>query len=44
MSAPQVIIAHPVRTAIGAYSGALKGAPATELRTSIYSSSAGSER
>jgi hypothetical protein len=25
MSAPQVIIAHPVRTAIGAYSGALKG-------------------
>jgi acetyl-CoA C-acetyltransferase len=31
MSAPQVIIAHPVRTAIGAYNGALKGALATEL-------------
>lgn len=26
-----IIIANPVRTAIGAYNGALKGVPATEL-------------
>jgi acetyl-CoA C-acetyltransferase len=31
MSAPHVVIAHPVRTAIGAYNGTLKGTPATEL-------------
>lgn len=31
MSAPQVIIAHPVRTAIGSYNGTLKGVSATEL-------------
>lgn len=31
MFAPQIIIAHPVRTAIGAYNGTLKGTPATEL-------------
>ncbi|MDX0312570.1 acetyl-CoA C-acyltransferase [Sinorhizobium meliloti] len=31
MSQPDIILAHPVRTAIGAYNGALKGVPATEL-------------
>lgn len=31
MSMPQIILAHPVRTAIGSYNGALKGAPVTEL-------------
>jgi acetyl-CoA C-acetyltransferase len=31
MSARDIILAHPVRTAIGAYNGALKGIPATEL-------------
>lgn len=31
MSAQQIILAHPVRTAIGAYNGALKAVPATEL-------------
>ncbi len=31
MSTPDIIIAAPVRTAIGGYNGALKGIPATEL-------------
>ena len=31
MSTPDIILAAPVRTAIGAYNGALKGVPATEL-------------
>ncbi|MFG1275974.1 thiolase family protein [Xanthobacter autotrophicus] len=31
MSTPDIILAAPVRTAIGAYNGALKGIPATEL-------------
>ncbi|BCH21005.1 thiolase family protein [Mesorhizobium sp. L-8-3] len=31
MSQPEIILAHPVRTAIGAYNGTLKGVPATEL-------------
>ena len=31
MNARDIIIAHPVRTAIGAYNGTLKGIPATEL-------------
>ncbi|MCW8057479.1 thiolase family protein [Agrobacterium tumefaciens] len=31
MSQPDIILAHPVRTAIGAYNGTLKGVPATEL-------------
>lgn len=31
MSTRDIILAHPVRTAIGAYNGALKGVPATEL-------------
>lgn len=31
MSRSDIILAHPVRTAIGAYNGMLKGVPATEL-------------
>lgn len=31
MTETDIIIAHPVRTAIGAYNGTLKGTPATEL-------------
>lgn len=31
MAAREIIIAHPVRTAIGAYNGTLKSVPATEL-------------
>ncbi len=31
MSQPDIILAHPVRTAIGTYNGTLKGVPATEL-------------
>jgi acetyl-CoA C-acetyltransferase len=31
MSTRDIILAHPVRTAIGAYNGTLKGMPATEL-------------
>ncbi|WP_454915567.1 thiolase family protein [Xanthobacter sediminis] len=31
MSTRDIVIAHPVRTAIGAYNGALKGTPATDL-------------
>lgn len=31
MSTTDIILAHPVRTAIGAYNGTLKGVAATEL-------------
>ena len=31
MSAPDIVLCHPVRTAIGAFNGALKSMPATEL-------------
>ncbi|RVU12585.1 thiolase family protein [Methylobacterium oryzihabitans] len=31
MTARDIVLAHPVRTAIGAYNGTLKGVPATEL-------------
>ncbi len=31
MSAREIVLCHPVRTAIGAYNGTLKGAPATDL-------------
>ena len=31
MSAREIILCHPVRTAIGAYNGSLKSVPATEL-------------
>jgi acetyl-CoA C-acetyltransferase len=31
MSLPDIILAHPVRTAIGGYNGTLKGVPAAEL-------------
>jgi acetyl-CoA C-acetyltransferase len=31
MSTRDIILAHPVRTAIGSYNGTLKGVPATEL-------------
>ncbi|GGD89438.1 thiolase family protein [Caballeronia grimmiae] len=31
MTTREIILAHPVRTAIGAFNGALKGVPATEL-------------
>ncbi len=31
MSARDIVLCHPVRTAIGGYNGALKGAPATQL-------------
>jgi acetyl-CoA C-acetyltransferase len=31
MTQPDIVLAHPVRTAIGAYNGMLKGVPATEL-------------
>jgi hypothetical protein len=31
MSTRDVILSHPVRTAIGAYNGTLKNVPATEL-------------
>jgi len=31
MSTPTIVLCHPVRTAIGAYNGSLKGTPATEL-------------
>lgn len=31
MSQPDIVLAHPVRTAIGTYNGTLKGVPATEL-------------
>ena len=31
MSKPEVVLCHPVRTAIGTYGGALKNIPAPEL-------------
>lgn len=31
MTQPDIVLTHPVRTAIGAYNGTLKGVPATEL-------------
>ena len=31
MSKPEVVLCHPVRTAISAYGGALKNIPAPEL-------------
>ncbi|GJD64038.1 hypothetical protein MPEAHAMD_4212 [Methylobacterium frigidaeris] len=31
MTATDIVLCHPVRTAIGAYNGVLKGMPATEL-------------
>ena len=31
MTVREIVLAHPVRTAIGAYNGTLKGTPATEL-------------
>ncbi|WP_374547232.1 acetyl-CoA C-acyltransferase [Rhodoblastus sp.] len=35
MSKRDIILAHPVRTAIGAYNGALKNVPATELGATV---------
>ncbi len=35
MSAKDVVLCHPVRTAIGAFNGALKGTPATELGATV---------
>jgi acetyl-CoA C-acetyltransferase len=31
MSQPEIVLSHPVRTAIGAFNGSLKGVPATDL-------------
>jgi acetyl-CoA C-acetyltransferase len=31
MTARDIVLSHPVRTAIGAFNGSLKGVPATEL-------------
>jgi acetyl-CoA C-acetyltransferase len=31
MSQPEILLSHPVRTAIGAFNGSLKGVPATDL-------------
>jgi acetyl-CoA C-acetyltransferase len=31
MASPEIVLCHPVRTAIGTYGGSLKGTPATEL-------------
>jgi acetyl-CoA C-acetyltransferase len=35
MPAPDIVLCHPVRTAIGAYNGSLKGVPATELGATV---------
>lgn len=35
MSTWEIVIAAPVRTAIGGYNGALKGVPATELGAAV---------
>ena len=35
MQAREVVLCHPVRTAIGAYNGTLKGTPATELGAAV---------
>ncbi|CAN7664358.1 thiolase family protein [Pararhizobium sp. LjRoot238] len=39
MSTRDIILAHPVRTAIGAYNGTLKGVPATELGSIVVQES-----
>lgn len=35
MSHAEIVLSHPVRTAIGAYNGSLKGTPATELGATV---------
>src|SRR5437868_13484890 len=35
MSSREVVLCHPVRTAIGTYNGTLKGTPATELGATV---------
>jgi acetyl-CoA acetyltransferase len=35
MSSREVVLCHPVRTAIGTYNGTLKGTPATDLGASV---------
>src|SRR3954447_13532924 len=35
MRSQDVLLCHPVRTAIGAYNGALKGVPVTDLGTTV---------
>src|SRR5207302_4347740 len=35
MSSREVVLCHPVRTAIGTYNGTLKGTPATELGAAV---------
>jgi acetyl-CoA C-acetyltransferase len=35
MSAPDVVLCNPVRTAIGAYNGSLKTIPATDLGATV---------
>src|ERR1700694_4718049 len=35
MQAREVVLCHPVRTAIGTYNGTLKGTPATELGAAV---------
>src|SRR5580693_3568093 len=35
MSAPEVVLCNPVRTAIGAYNGSLKAIPATDLGATV---------
>jgi acetyl-CoA C-acetyltransferase len=35
MSQPEIVLSHPVRTAIGAFNGSLKGVPATDLGAAV---------
>ena len=35
MPTREVVLCHPVRTAIGTYNGTLKGTPATELGAAV---------
>src|SRR5438874_12313629 len=35
MSSREVVLSHPVRTAIGTYNGTLKGTPATDLGATV---------
>ena len=35
MSLPDVVLCHPVRTAIGTFNGTLKNTPATELGAAV---------
>jgi acetyl-CoA C-acetyltransferase len=35
MQAPEIVLCHPVRTAIGTYNGTLKATPATELGAAV---------